>query len=1066
MILHSIKSVIRIPKKTILFLFLITLLALFLSIGTGMYQSAQNMLNEADDTFTTVVELNYLGDKSNDEVAFYEEMNKDVADYDFTKLSDHPDVLSVNMENKALAYIDEKQINQNLSELNDYVVIEVFNLRRFNEMFYQATISKVHFGKTMRESTYVMINDIDVSGDIKGNDFIEGHKYLIIGKKSDGKTPTSVITPGLPKGVVGYEYVIDLEKFPDYFNSEDGYRFFDLIEALHVVNKSLPVTFVSSLEASEPYFSRDMIINDGRVFSKEEYLEGHNKVIILSNTLADYYELGIGDKLKLNLHYSKDVSGLSDYFKDFSYSKTEDYEVVGIFENKYDNRFMIYMPMADWIVQDYYSYTLARYLVNNGSGTKFIKDSNKQLLINMEFTLYDQGYDEAIKPIVELKDTAILLLVLGFISGITILLLFSYLYVYKQRETLINMISLGTGKRRVLTYVLFGSMLMVVLASFIGSFISSGFIKNLTSMVFKNMIELYSSDMRYSERAIGTQIEYVAKVSVNNWVPAFIIILMLILSFILLYSLTNFIINEYKYKIKRRSKIVSKKFKRANKVQQVIVNKEQNVLFGSVRPIPLKFALVSIIRNSGRSLIVPLLTLILSVFLVFLSFLSNIQQEKRATVYNRIPVNAYMTTFKNETRDISGLNLQYDIYKLIDPDYTHRMVWNQSLYEERINEGEYTSFKALEERRNILYDSEFFKEMYLYTAIHYEYMGISITKEGYTDKELTSFPKVRVHKDAFGFDWFIEAISKMPRLAYADDLRYTPDFFDDPGAELEFLSGFSYDSLKQADNIGMISRNLANEHGINMGDTIRITAWLAYDKNAICSVLDFKVVGIYESSWRTDVIYLPWIMSYDHKYYVDSGYPETFNENTEDSIDKLWNEYLPRNVRAATFTLKNTEDLDSFREYLDTLGYSETGKIKLNRRAIVIQDKNLEETIKTLDNYINLMDILIPIMIILFGIIGFMVSYLIIRHRLSELAIMRSMGARKTHVFLAFFIEQLILFVIGLLPVIVFAIIFPGSFIYYAASLGYYTLSYLVGTSVALMILSRAKLLDILFSKE
>lgn len=1066
MILHSFKSIIRTPKKTILFLFLITLLALFLSIGTGMYRSAQNMLNEADDTFSTVVELNYLGDKGNDEEAFYDEMNKDMKNYDFSKLSNHPDVLSVNMENKALAYLEEKQIHHNLSELNNYVVIEVFNLRRFNDMFYQATISKVHFGTTMRESTYVMINDIDISGDIEGYDLIEGHKYLIIGRKSNGKTPTAVITPGLPEGVDGYEYVIDLDSSPDYFNLEDGYRFLELIEAFYVVNKSLPVTFVSSLEASEPYFSRDMIINDGRAFSEKEYQEGNNKVIILSNTLAEYYEVGIGDKLNLNLHYSKNVSGLSDYFKDFIYSKTEDYEVVGIFENKYDNRYMIYMPMADWIEQDYYSYTLARYLVKNGSGKKFIEDSDKQLLINMDYTLYDQGYDEAIKPIVELKDTAILLLVLGFVSGITILLLFSYLYVYKQRETLINMVSLGTGRRRVLTYVLFGSMLMVALASFIGSFVSSGFINNLTSMVFNNMIELYGSDMRYSERAIGTQVEYAAKVSVNNWVPAFIIILMLILSFILLFSLSNFIINDKKYRMIKKRKPARKKSKKVSKAKQVIVNKEQNVMFGSMRPIPLKFALVSIVRNSGRSLIVPLLTLILSIFLVFLSFLSNIQQEKRSTVYDRIPVNAYMTTYKNETRDIAGLNLQYDIYKLIDPDYTHRMVWNQNLYEERMNDGEYTSFKALEERNNILNNSDFFKEMNLYTAINYEYMGISVTRDGHKDEELTSFPNVREHKDAFGYDWFIEAINKMPRLAYADDLRYTPDFFGDTSAEVEFLSGYSYDSLKQTENIGMISRNLANEHGINMGDNIRITAWIAYEKYAMCSVLDLKVVGIYEPSWRTDVIYLPWIMSYDHKYYLDSGYPEVFNENTEDSTDKLWNEYLPRNVRAATFTLKNTENLDYFREYLDTLGYSETGKINAIRKAIVIQDKSLEETIKTLDNYISLMDVLIPIMIIIFGIIGFMVSYLSIRHRLNELAIMRSMGARKTHVFLAFFIEQLILFVIGLLPVIIFGIVVPGSFIYYAGPLGYYTLSYLAGTAVALMVLSRAKLLDILFSKE
>ena len=112
------------------------------------------------------------------------------------------------------------------------------------------------------------------------------------------------------------------------------------------------------------------------------------------------------------------------------------------------------------------------------------------------------------------------------------------------------------------------------------------------------------------------------------------------------------------------------------------------------------------------------------------------------------------------------------------------------------------------------------------------------------------------------------------------------------------------------------------------------------------------------------------------------------------------------------------------------------------------------------------MDVLIPIMLILFGVIGFMVSYLLIRHRLNELAIMRSIGAGKLGVFLSFFIEQLILFIIGLLPVIIFGIVFPEYFMYYGVSLGYYIISYLAGTGVALIVLSRTKLLDILFSKE
>lgn len=1062
MILHSIRSIIRTPKKTILFLFLIALLSMFLSVGAGMYQSADNMLKEADDTFTTVVELNYLREKENDEKAFYERMNRDIEEYDFISLQNHPDVLSMNVENTALAYIVNKQISHNQSNLNDYVIMEVYRIRPYDEVLYQATINKVFFGTTIKENTYVMINRLDESGSSHGYDFEEGHKYLVIGRKSAGRSPTPLITLGLPEGLEQFKEIIDISENPDFYETEEGAGFFELTEAFSIVNKSLPVTLVSSLEASVPYFNQNILIRDGRIFEEEEYREGNNRVILVSKDLANFYEIRVGDKLDLNLHYAQKGIGLSDYFKGYSFSQSASYEVIGIFDNKYDNRLMIYMPKADWISQERYSVTLARYMVRNGYGNSFIEENKDDLPIFLDFTLYDQGYEDAIKPINELKDTAILLLILGGVAGTFILLLFSYLYVYKQGYTLMNMLALGAGRKRTFRYILFGSMLLVILASSLGSLISSGFLNTLTNTILEKMIAIYGTDLRYSERALGLQLEYTAKVSINYWIPVIITFLMLIVSFILLYSYTLIIINDRGIKERRIKKKASKRVKAIAGTQKVKVSKEKNVLFGRLRPIPLKYALVAIIRNSGRSFIVPVLAAILSIFLVFLSFLSNIQEEKRAKVYEQIPVNAYVTTFMNETRDIGGLTLQFDVYRLINPQYNYRMEYTWKTYEEF--QGRYTSVMAQEEREKLLNDSEFYKEMYLYTSIHYEYTGIAKTKDGVVNEGLSPLPFVRKHKDAFGYDWFIEAIKKMPKLAYADDLRYTPDFFNSSRADVEFLNGYDFDSLRLMEDVCMISRNQATKEGINPGDTIRITAWKDHDTYALCRVLDLKVIGIYEQGWRSDVIYIPWIMSYDHDYYIDFGYPASPEEVKPENT--LWNEMIPRDVRSVTFTLKNTENLDLFREYLDKQGYSEAGKIKINRNAVVIQDKSLEETIKSLDNYIRLMDTLIPLMLILFGIIGFMVSYLLIRHRLNELAIMRSIGGGKILVFLAFFIEQLILFIVGLLPVVIFGIIYPDYFMFYKESLGYFILSYLAGTAVALMVLGRTKLLDILFSKE
>jgi ABC-type lipoprotein release transport system permease subunit len=422
-----------------------------------------------------------------------------------------------------------------------------------------------------------------------------------------------------------------------------------------------------------------------------------------------------------------------------------------------------------------------------------------------------------------------------------------------------------------------------------------------------------------------------------------------------------------------------------------------------------------------------------------------------------------MTSFKDETRDIGGLNLQYDIYRLIDPEYSYRMKWDVEMYEDISKNGEYTALRAQEERNKILADSQYIEEMYLYSEMHYEYMGISKTKEGEEDKDLSRVPNVREHSNAYGFDWFLSKMNKMPRLAYADDLRLTPDFSNESEPEVEFLEGYSYTSLRLGENIGIISQNLATTYGVENGDTIRITAWINNDALAACSVIDIMVVGIYEEEWRTDTIYIPWVMSYDHNFYVDYNYP-IGNENNES--DLIWNELFPRNVGEATFTLENTEELSNYRDYLETAGYSQVGKISKNRRAIVIQDKQLVETVQNLKNHIRLIDTIMPIMLILFGIIGFAISYILIKHRMNEFAIMRSMGAKKRHVFFSFFLEQLILFMIGLIPALAYAIILPNKIVLYGLPLVYFIICYLTGTALALIVMNRAKILDVLFTKE
>ncbi len=1055
---HSINSLMRRGKKTFLFLFLFVLLTIFLSIGGGMYNSADNMLNDADKTFTTSVEFNYLGDITKNEQDFYNKMNIELKEIDFNKIENNKYIKAVGNKKSSWAYIEGNQINQNKSPLISYAIFTLSNVRKYDDDFYQATVNEILFGKRLRENTHVLINNKDDYGQSLNQDLIAGHKYLIVGRIEEGKTPTLIISPELPHMIEGYSFIVDLTDNPDFFQTEEGAALLELEDKMKIVDNSLAVTVVSDLEAALPSYSEDIIIKEGRVFDHSEYEEGNNNVLLITETIASFYNLTIGDMLNLKLHYSNEGLSISDYIKDSNFTHEADYEIVGIIEDKDLKRYSLYIPDADWINQELKTTTIVRYIVENGKAEDFYDDIKEELLPNINVTINDQGYNQAIKPIISLKNSGLLLMVFAILGGLAILVLFAYLYVIKQKGTLITMISLGTNKKKIYNYILFGGSVLIVIASSIGAIVSSLYIHSGTSVILERMEEIFALDLPYSELNIGLNKNFALDIEVNRWIGVVVPLFVLLLSIILLFFFTYYIIKDDRQEFKEE-----KKEKKTINTLEPSNRKAKKILFGRVRPLSLKFALLSIRRSLGRSFIVPLVSMLLSIAIILLGMLSSSQEEKLNTVHEQIPVNAYVTTFLNQSREVSGLSLQYDVYRLIDKDYSYRMEWDIDTYTDYTNNGEYTSLRAQEERENILNSSEYFADMHLYNSLHYEYMGIVNRDDGESDDKLSLVPTIRKHNNAFGFDWFINKIKKMPILAYVDDIRYTPDFFNDNSVGIEFLHGYGYESLKTREDIGMISRNFAESNGISMGDVIRVTAWVDINSQAFCSIIDLKVIGIYEENWRPDTIYVPWIMSYDHNYYFDGNYP---SDGIDDESLTIWNEIIPRDLKAITFTLKNTEKLSSFREYLKGEGYSQANQMNSKRRAIIIEDKNLVETIQNLENHIRTINILKPIMLILFAIIGFVISYILIKHRTNEAAIIRSIGGRNSQVFFSFFLEQFILFFTGLIPAIIFFIFQPGDFILYGSSLIYFIISYLLASGLALLYMNKVKLMDILFSRE
>ncbi len=170
---------------------------------------------------------------------------------------------------------------------------------------------------------------------------------------------------------------------------------------------------------------------------------------------------------------------------------------------------------------------------------------------------------------------------------------------------------------------------------------------------------------------------------------------------------------------------------------------------------------------------------------------------------------------------------------------------------------------------------------------------------------------------------------------------------------------------------------------------------------------------------------------------------------------------------AVNFTLNNTRELEVLKDKLDELGYSTVGKFSRQRVFLVIEDQTLMETVNNLNRHISYMEIVYNAMYALSIGIGFVVSYLLIKTRKSEFAVMRSTGAGAFRTFVVFFAEQAVLCLVGTLLGGAIGLLMPGGMhaLRLYAILGY-ALCYWLGSAVSVAMTNRVNVLSILSAKE
>lgn len=174
--------------------------------------------------------------------------------------------------------------------------------------------------------------------------------------------------------------------------------------------------------------------------------------------------------------------------------------------------------------------------------------------------------------------------------------------------------------------------------------------------------------------------------------------------------------------------------------------------------------------------------------------------------------------------------------------------------------------------------------------------------------------------------------------------------------------------------------------------------------------------------------------------------------------------------KSAIFTLNDATKLDTLRQTLEDLDCRAVGQQRgadLRAPIVVLDDWNYVTVTDSLQRQITYLDILYDCLYVCVGILGLVVSYLLVTMRKKEIGIMRSLGTQRMQIFGGFFAEQLLLVLVGCAA---------GLGIWWLTGhvcnglclilTGAFALCWMVGTAVSVLHLLRSKALDVLSDRE
>ena len=531
----------------------------------------------------------------------------------------------------------------------DHVSEPVYQWRAFNETdnspiasegsfsYYRCSLRSIIYSRKGKEE-----NHIDLLPDNSGFVPEEGKSYILNGWFVDVSGSARAIGDYPMNG-------FEIFRIDSFFSSDD------LPYAEYTPGEDIPEVFLNAAEQYRVMNNYVRVVpchdvNDVYAFQQNELQlteggmpdPGASGACVITSDLANALELSPGDKFTMD-----ELRGTAeDRYRLMPSGDIRELTVSGIANMTADWRGTAWV-IAENADAPLFGYLLGTASLRNGQGEEAAEALQALAAEGVRVTLLDQGYGNAVQPLQEVRKTAVDVLLVCSAGVIAVLLLFAFLFVGRQGDTVKIMVSMGTPGRKISLWFLSGALVICGASAILGTALGTVLRPRMFDIIAGIIAAARAGEgpLWYSETALGVAKETNFNPQVPSW-PGLLAALGIVVTALLFCLLF--------LRLARRGGTR----KRGKSRVRVPRGKTSVRHRGGLR-----FALLSIRRGGLRSLVVPLVSFAMTVAVIVLGSVYQGWQNELDNALENTRIDGQVVSLNG--RYYSGMALSVDDIRML-----------------------------------------------------------------------------------------------------------------------------------------------------------------------------------------------------------------------------------------------------------------------------------------------------------------------------------------------------------------------------------------------------------------